>query len=248
MSLNPLSCLIAALIFHSLSPNLNIPLRYPIPFSTINHRQLLLYISLSDPAPLQTNLDELIEGLQRKYSRMTSLVANFSQTYQGRNGRVMNETGLVMLKRPGKARWAYASPEKKLFISDGKNIFFYVQGETRASKTSIKTSTDPQIPFLFLLGRGNLRKDFSRIELLNDERAIEAGNKVLRLIPTQAPEEFKRLLVEVSPVTFQVKRLVIFERGGGRMDFVLSQVQENPPLSDSQFQFTPPDGVTIRKQ
>lgn len=161
---------------------------------------------------------------------------------------MMNETGLMMLKRPGKARWAYASPVKKLFISDGKNIFFYVQGESHASKTSIKASTDPQIPFLFLLGRGNLRKDFSRIELLNDERAIEAGNKVLRLIPNKAPEEFKRLLVEVSPATFQVKRLVIFERGGGRMDFVLSQVQENPTLSDSQFQFTPPAGVIIRKQ
>jgi outer membrane lipoprotein carrier protein len=196
----------------------------------------------------QVSLDQIITGLQKKYSQMTSLVASFSQTYQANNGRVINERGQLLLKRPGKARWEYASPEKKLFVSDGKNIYFYVFGETYASKVSIKESSDPQIPFLFLLGRGNLRKDFSRIELLNDERAIESGNKVLRLVPNKAPEEFKRLLVEVSPSTFQVKRLVIFERSGERMDFVLSEMRENPSLSDSQFQFVPPAGVTIKKR
>jgi outer membrane lipoprotein-sorting protein len=68
----------------------------------------------------------------------------------------------------------------------------------------------------------------------------------LRLFPKRAPEEFKQLMVEVSPSTFQVGRLVIFERNGSRMDFLLSNARENFVAPDSVFQFTPPPGVVIK--
>lgn len=195
----------------------------------------------------QEQLDLLIDGLQRKYSKMSGLAADFVQVYQSADGRNIRESGHLMLKRPGKARWEYSSPERKVFLSDGKHIYFYVYGERQATKASIKESADPQIPFLFLLGRGNLRKEFSRIELLNDERAIEAGNKILRLVPKNAAEEFKKLLVEVNPSTFQVKRLVIFERSGARMDFLLNNTQENFAASENEFRFTAPAGVAIKQ-
>src|ERR1044072_6906766 len=77
------------------------------------------------------DLNAVIDGLQRKYSRMRGLEADFVQVYQGANGH-------LLLKRPGKARWQYNSPERKLFVSDGKNIYFYVEGERQASQTTIK--------------------------------------------------------------------------------------------------------------
>jgi outer membrane lipoprotein carrier protein len=196
----------------------------------------------------QDQLEPLIDGLQKKYSRMNGLSADFVQVYQGADGRNIRESGRLILKRPGKARWEYSSPERKIFLSDGKNIYFYVFGERQATKASIKESADPQIPFLFLLGSGNLRRDFSRIELLSDERAVEAGNKILRLVPKKAPDEFKKLLVEVNPSTFQVKRLVIFERSGARMDFLLNNTMENVSASENEFRFTAPAGVTIKQQ
>src|SRR5215216_2972741 len=99
------------------------------------------------------DLNTIIDGLQRKYSRMRGLDAEFVQIFQGANGQTARETGRLLLKRPGKARWEYTSPERKLFVSDGKNIYFYVEGERQATETTIKESVDPQIPFLFLLGR-----------------------------------------------------------------------------------------------
>jgi outer membrane lipoprotein-sorting protein len=74
-----------------------------------------------------------------------------------------------------------------------------------------------------------------------------SGNVVLTLVPKRAPEEFKQLLVEVDPSSFEVKRMVIFERSGARMDFLLSNVRENYLAPDSQFQFTPPQGVIVKK-
>lgn len=193
------------------------------------------------------DLNSLIDGLQRKYSRMQGLEADFVQIYYGADGRVAREAGHLLLKRPSKARWEYASPERKLFVSDGKNVFFYVYGEKNATRSSIKETADPQIPFLFLLGRGNLRRDFSRIEVANGEAAVGPGNQVLRLFPKRAPEEFKQLLVEVSPASFEVRRMIIFERSGARMDFRLSNLRENHIAPESQFQFTVPPGVTLKR-
>jgi chaperone LolA len=193
------------------------------------------------------DLNSLIDGLQRKYSRMQGLDADFVQIYRGADGRVLREAGHLLLKRPSKARWEYYLPERKLFVSDGKDVFFHVYGEKDATRSTIKEAADPQIPFLFLLGRGNLRRDFTRIEIATGELSIGAGNQVLRLFPKRAPEEFKQLLVEVSPVSYEVSRMVIFERSGARMDFLLSNVRENFIAPDGQFQFTAPPGVSIKR-
>jgi len=138
-------------------------------------------------------------------------------------------------------------PERKVFLSDGKDIYFYVYGEREATKAAIKESVDPQIPFLFLLGQGNLRRDFTRIEPVPDVQPVAAGDAVLKLVPKRAPEDFKELLAEVDPASFEVRRLVIFGRNGSRMDFLLTNIRENYVAPDSEFTFTPPPGVIVRK-
>ena len=87
------------------------------------------------------SLGELIDGLQSKYSRMRGIAADFVQVYQGNDGRTIRESGHLLLKRPSKARWDYSEPEPKLFVSDGKNVFFYVIGENHATKSAIKKSS-----------------------------------------------------------------------------------------------------------
>lgn len=208
---------------------------------------LLILLPVAPTIAQAPDLNRLIDGLQQKYSRMQGLAADFVQVYAGSDGRVLRESGHLTLKRPRRARWDYTTPERKLFVSDGKKVYFYVYGEKNATTSSIKETADPQIPFLFLLGRGNLRRDFSRIEIASGEPAIGGGNYVLRLFPKRAPEEFKELLVEVSPSSFEVRRMVIFERSGARMEFLLANVRENFVAPDSEFQFTAPPGVTLKR-
>jgi outer membrane lipoprotein carrier protein len=215
---------------------------------------LIISTSLSDAAPCRSrasaqspDLNNLIDGLQRKYSRMQGLGANFVQVYRGSDGRIIREAGQLLLRRPGKARWEYTSPERKLFLSDGKNVFFYVYGEKTATVSPIKETVDPQIPFLFLLGQGNLRRDFSKIEIAAGEGASDSEHQVLRLFPKKAPEEFKQLLVEVKSTSFEVRRMVIFQRSGARMDFLLSNLRENFVAGDEQFRFSAPPGVIVKR-
>lgn len=192
------------------------------------------------PHQQKVDLDRLISDIERKYSRMRALAANFVQIYRGADGRLLRESGRLLLKRPGKARWDYIEPERKIFISDGKYVYFYVFGERRATRASIKESGDLQLPFSFLLGPIQIRRYFSRIELLSER---PDGDLLLRLVPRRAPEGFREMIAQINPTSLEIRRLTIVERNGARMDFLLSDLRENFVAPDSEFKFSPPPGV-----
>ncbi|MFN7999577.1 MAG: outer membrane lipoprotein chaperone LolA [Acidobacteriota bacterium] len=191
-----------------------------------------------------TELDQLVTALQNKYNKLTSLAADFTQIYHAPGEKMRRESGQLLLKKPGKMRWDYTSPEAKLFLSDGKSLLEYVPAERYATRSSIKDADDLRAPFAFLLGRGNLRRDFKRIEF-SQEAPAKAGNKVLRMIPKRAAD-FKELLLEIEPGSLQLARLTLLESSGGRSDFLFANLRENVATSDAQFSFKAPVGVEVR--
>lgn len=190
-------------------------------------------------------LDRIVDGLQAKYNKLSSFAADFTQLHNAPGGRQRRETGRMLLKKPGRMRWDYASPEAKLFLSDGKWVYEYVPAEKVATRTSVKESDDMRAPFAFLLGRGNLRRDFKTIEFAAESPA-RAGNRVLRMVPKRA-SSFRELLIEIEPGTLQLSRLTLVESGGARSDFLFSNIRENAAAAESQFVFVPPAGVELRK-
>ena len=212
-------------------------------------RNFLLFILLFTPvaqATAQTELEQLINALQAKYDRLTTLAADFTQVYHAPGERVRREQGRLLLKKPGRMRWDYTAPESKLFVSDGKWLYEYVATENVATRSAVRDSDDLRAPFAFLLGRGKLRRDFQRIEFAT-EAPTKAGNRVLRLVPKNG-QSFRELLVEIEPNSLQLTRLVLLDRNNARSDFLFSNVRENAPVSDAQFTFTAPPGVKVVEQ
>src|SRR5262245_12058943 len=146
----------------------------------------------------KSELDQLVLSLQAKYNKLRSLAADFTQVYSAPGERTRRESGRLLLKKPGRMRWDYTTPESKLFISNGRVIYEYLPSDKYATKSSVKESDDLRAPFMFLLGRGNLRRDFKLIEFAR-EAPVQAGNKVLRLIPKRA-QDFTELMIEIAPV------------------------------------------------
>ncbi len=203
---------------------------------------LLLFPTLTLPA--SSELDLLVNALQAKYARLASLSADFTQIYTAPGERTRRESGHLLLKKPGKMRWDYTAPETKLYVSDGKLIYEYLPAERLATRAKVKETSDLRAPFMFLLGRGNLRRDFKRIEFAS-ESPVRAGHRVLRLIPARATE-FRELLLEVEPQTLALARLSFIDQNGARSDFLFSNVHENAAADDAQFIFKPPTGVEVR--
>jgi outer membrane lipoprotein carrier protein len=196
-------------------------------------------------AAQSSELDQLVGALQAKYARLGSLAADFTQIYNAPGERTRRESGRLLLKKPGRMRWDYMSPEEKLYVSDGKVIYEYVPAERLVTRARVKESNDLRAPFMFLLGRGNLRRDFKRIEFAS-ESPVRAGNRVLRLIPKR-DAGFRELLIEVEPQTLTIARLAFVNPAGARSDFLFSNVRENAPAGDAQFSFRPPAGVEVRE-
>src|SRR5262249_15983723 len=120
----------------------------------------------------------------------------------------------------------------------------YIPAEKTVTRSSVKESDDLRAPFAFLLGQGNLRNEFRRIEFAK-ESLVEAGNKVLRMLPKHL-QDFEELRVEFDPSTFQIARLSLIESDGERSDFIFSNIKENAPASSVEFTFKAPPGVEVR--
>src|SRR5918993_1499171 len=81
---------------------------------------------------------ETARALQQKYDQVRDFTADFTHTYEGGVlKRKSSERGVVQIKKPGRMRWDYVEPEKKLFVSDGRMIYSYVPADKQVIRSNV---------------------------------------------------------------------------------------------------------------
>ncbi len=186
----------------------------------------------------------VVGQLQKEYERTGAIKAKFAQTLAGPTGK-RQASGTVLLKKPGKMRWDYEKPEKKLFVADGTNLWVYEPEDEQAFKQSLSSSQLPtQVSFLF--GRGKLLDDFE-VSYMDGQGLGEPADLVLKLVPKVATAQYRYLVFVVSPTTHLVKETMLFDQQGGSNHIVFSTIETNPKtgVDDSRFAFTPPANTKI---
>ena len=98
-------------------------------------------------------------------------------------------------------RWEYRSPKEKLFLSDGKNAWFYVPGDRQVRKTSVAKLEDLRSPLAFLLGKTKLEKELDGLSHGSGYCPMEAGDTVLRGIPKALADRVGQVVLEITPGT-----------------------------------------------
>ena len=187
-------------------------------------------------------LDQLVSRLQEKYEELESFSAEFDQLFQSRVLQ-LKESGVVMMKKPGKMYWEYQQPTSKFFVADGQRSYFYVPRDRQVIVSDLDLS-EVQTPLLFLLGKGNLRDDF-HVELEEQEEALEPQNTLIKLMSKQPQGEFSFLILEVNSSSYLIRRLVVVEPIGNRNEYILNNFEENVEIPDKQFDFEVPAGVEL---
>ncbi len=185
-------------------------------------------------------VQQLANNVDRRYNRLSTLIADFTETYKGA-GIQRTEAGTLSLKKPGKMRWDYNTPRQKLFLTDGKKAYFYVPGEKQARQAPMKKLDDLRSPLRYLLGKAKLEKEFDGLALANVP-ASKPGDVVLQGVPKSMADRVSRVLLEVNP-DGAIDRIVIEEVDGSTTEFRLANQREDVPLADSKFQFHAPPGV-----
>lgn len=174
---------------------------------------------------------------------MRGLAAEFEQVHSGPDGRTRRESGRLFLARPRKMRWEYPG---KLFIVNGRNVWFYVVADREATHADAGAVSDSRFPFLFLLGQTNLKRAFRSIEIV-DGSAASTDTRTLRLVPRGGAGDLRELILDVT-MDGRILRVKMTDASGARSEISLHNVRENYVAPTEAFQFNPPPGVSVRRQ
>ena len=206
--------------------------------------------SLLLPSPFayaqHSEVESLVKRIESRYGRMRGLAADFVQTYRAPGVRPRSERGRLVLQRPRRMRWEYNSQPSKLFIVNGREVWFYVPADREATRVDASAVSDARFPFLFLLGNTDLRRAFRSITLV-EQNSSSPGAQTLRLIPQDKAAGLREILLEVLP-DGRITKVSLTDEAGAISEVALENVHENFIAPAEAFIFHPPPGVRVRQK
>jgi len=222
----------------------NLPIQYIVKLTSILLKFVgpFLATAMAAAAPA-ADVHAIAQAVDERYNHLHSLQAEFTEIYRGA-GMERTESGTLWLKKPGKMRWEYRSPREKLFLSDGKDAWFYVPGERQVRRTAVKKLDDLRSPLAFLLGKTKLEKELQGLSLAPDVTPLAAGDSVLRGVPKSLAERVSQVLLEIT-AEHLIGRILIEEVDGSVTEYRFSSQKEDAAVADSRFQFAAPAGVEV---
>lgn len=224
---------------------------------------IVVSIAHAQTAPA-VNAAHWVTLLETRYRSATTTQATFLERYT-ESGRLMRvEAGQAYFRRPGKMRWEYASPEKNLFLVDGKTAWFYVPEDHTVTRVPAKRSADWRTPLALLAGDMKVSRVCSRVEIAEQEKPVNPGDVVLACHlrgepktkatgrsatahPDITDEDTKNtsVFLELAPDSGDLLRVLVRDQGGISLDFRFTNWRFNSSVAESAFEFHPPAGVAI---
>jgi outer membrane lipoprotein carrier protein len=184
--------------------------------------------------------DALLKQTEARYNHAQSLKLDFSETYAGLgHAPARTEQGTLYLRKPGRMRWEYATPAGKLFVSDGKEVFFYTPDLRRVEKSKLKESDDMRAPLAFLLGKLDFGREFESFEA-----RPEGVNTWVTAAPKNKNLEYSKVEFLIAP-SGEILRLKVTGIGSSRQEFAFSNEQLNTPVAPGLFVFHAPAGTEV---
>jgi outer membrane lipoprotein carrier protein len=188
--------------------------------------------------------DAVARNVQSKYDRVTDFSADFVHSYRGGVLKQQaTERGTLLVKKPGKMRWEYTAPEKKLFVSDGHKIYSYIPQDRQVIVGTMPEDERAPTPALFLTGKGDITRDFNAA--FDTVPEAPSGSLVLKLTPKRPEPEYESLTLVLDPNTLALRMLVTVDAQGGRSAFTFSNLKENVGVDDTHFVFKMPRNVDV---
>jgi outer membrane lipoprotein carrier protein len=180
----------------------------------------------------------LAQRVDAYYNGLRSLRAEFTETYEGMGIR-REESGTLLLRKPGKMRWNYSQPQGKIFILDGKYGWFYTPGDAQAERLRASNLDDLRSPLRFLLGHTQLEKEFQSLSLSSDGTRWKLSG-----VPKGMQDRVTDITLDVSP-NGTIQGINITETDGARTAFTFTNNQPDAPAPDAEFEFQPPAGIPV---
>lgn len=196
----------------------------------------LVHLAGAGGAPVESRppARDLARKVQEYYQGTRDLRASFVQTYTyAAMGRRQVSRGTLLVKKPGRMRWDYREPERKVVAVVGSRL---TQWEPEANQVYLDERFDAtamSAAVTFLLGKGELEKEF-------EVSAEGPGSLLLR--PRRPDPRVDQVTLSVGP-DGQVTATRVVDGQGNVNQIELGDIQRNVGLADADFAVRVPEGT-----
>jgi outer membrane lipoprotein carrier protein len=183
--------------------------------------------------------NDLAKRVDAHYNHLQSLKASFTEQYDGL-GMHRGESGIMMLRKPGRMRWEYQSTAGKIFVLDGKYAWFYAPGDTQVQRIAASQLDDLRSPLRFLLGHTRIESELQGLTLAGGS----GGTYILSGQPKGEQKRIAKLALSVT-ASGVISAIEIDEVDGAQTRFSFKGEEPDASIPESAFRFTPPAGVPV---
>ncbi len=181
---------------------------------------------------------QLAQRVDKYYNGLHSLRTGFTESFHGM-GIDREESGTLLLRKPGKMHWSYTNPAGKIFLLDGKHAWFYSPGDAQVERVSASQLDDLRSPLRFLLGHTQLQKELEGLTLSETPDGLQLSG-----VPKGMEKRVEKIVLGVSPDGV-IHSMSITEIDGAQTAFTFKDSQANVPAPDSDFVFHQPAGIPV---
>lgn len=206
---------------------------------------LLLASSLLVFSPVSSSAaesdEQIVDQLQKSYDSITDFTADFRQETEYKTlNKTIKAYGKVSYKRPGKMMWKFDEPKNQWVLADGQSLYFYQPENKQVLKTPLKNAFTSNAPLTFLLGIGNLKRDFKATS-----KGVEGNLYVLQLGPKDGSKGAEEVTLGVDKQNFQINWARIKDPGGNVTTVHFSNIRRGVGVNDSIFRLQVPQGADV---
>src|SRR5688572_5622881 len=192
----------------------------------------VLVLATSLGAAAQTELD-------RAATAMSGMEASFTHRFTAKGFKTSQvESGSVIFGSLPRMRWSYSTPEKKVFVFDGTNSWFYVPADRQVTQGRVTDARKREVPFL-LLGDTAAREKYFVVKQQKRGKAV-----IATLQPRDKNALIRSVTVTIAPATHLIQRIEYADREGNRTSFDFSGYHRRAASADT-FRFDAPAGVQV---
>ncbi|HEY0709450.1 MAG TPA: outer membrane lipoprotein carrier protein LolA [Polyangia bacterium] len=196
------------------------------------------------PAAAALSVDKITARMQERYDLASDYRAKFTQKYTyAATGRERTSTGEIFVKKPGRMRWNYQTPEASLWLANNATLWMYEPEAKQAFKQDLKTSQLPAA-VAFLTGKGKLTDEFE-VSIAKELPYGNPDDHRLSLKPKKAQSAYRSIYFVVDPKTFMVRQSVLINAQGDINAISFADIALNTKLADDLFRWSPPAGTRV---
>ncbi|MBI2335222.1 MAG: outer membrane lipoprotein carrier protein LolA [Deltaproteobacteria bacterium] len=185
---------------------------------------------------------ELGKNVQRVYEGIQDMTFSFEQTtYIESLEKEINKTGKSQLKRQNKFKIEYTGPRGRIYLANGKKIWFYQPGDTQVSVVKMNRANLTPEALSFLGGLGNLTREF-KIDNLDQKTfkqvlGLDSKLKWLKLTPLNPDTSFQEIWMGFEGKSYLTRQAVFFNKSGNRTQYFFRDIAFNSGIADEVFEF-----------